>query len=213
MKGIPVVLTVLSMSILVLATPRAAQGWSCDGYGNCLSSNVSYTRSNPDLTLYPGDQFMVSLQIYRATNTSSYSVTWNYDAAALKGQPGSASASFTLEENATSQISFGITASINFVVNICTQGKCTLTSSVLMTNQTVVAVPLVLQLHLNQVNVTSRGHQLRNPDGTFYPYDEFVEKWNASFRFSEARKDISINVTSSGPSTLGKRLLLNFTVA
>ena len=57
-------------------------------YGNCISSSVSYVRSNPDGSLYLGDEFAVTPSVSLGPNTTSYSYSWSYDGAVLAAQGG-----------------------------------------------------------------------------------------------------------------------------
>jgi len=61
---------ILAASGLGAVTPHRGAADPCDGYGDCVSSYISYTRSNLDYTLYLGDGFIISLSIGTGSNTS-----------------------------------------------------------------------------------------------------------------------------------------------
>ena len=48
---------------LATVAPHRSAADPCDSYGNCVSSGITYTRANPDHSLYPGDQFTIALSI------------------------------------------------------------------------------------------------------------------------------------------------------
>jgi hypothetical protein len=76
------------------------------------------------------------------------------------------------------------------------------------TTQQVTVIQLELQVAARIVNVTDKatGYVLRNPDGSFYRNDSFCVQWNATFQFSDVRKDINVSVFSDPLSSL---VLLN----
>jgi hypothetical protein len=71
-------------------------------------------------------------------------------------------------------------------------------------NQQVTVIQLELQVAAKIVNVTDKatGYLLRNSDGSFYRNDSFCVQWNATFQFSDARKDINVSVFSVPLSSL-----------
>jgi len=44
----------------------------CDGHGNCISSYISYVRSNPDQSLYLGDEFAVAPSVSLGTTRTAF---------------------------------------------------------------------------------------------------------------------------------------------
>lgn len=202
----------------------------CDGYGDCASSSVSYVRSNPDDSLYLGDQFVVSLQVTpgrggvacgtgcsESWSGSLSSVSWSYDQYALNANVSNSSASFIVVTNTTN--GYTITATAVFVVTIttCTTGSNGATScsqssvaSPIAVSQQVQTRAFVLSLTTRLLNVTDKetGFVARNPDGSFYRNDSFCVAWNATFEFSAVRTDIRVNVTSLNPPSLS---VLNYT--
>ena len=165
----------------------------CDSHGNCVSSSISYIRSNPDGSLYFGDSFSVPLSITTGPNTTGYSVSWFYPP--VFERVGDA---FTITENETG--TFTIVSSVSFVGSSF--------STVLTTSQTITIIQLEISLWTQLVNVTdSHGNAERNVDGSFYHNDSFCDSWTATFQFAAQRTDIRINVTSLAPSSLR---LLNY---
>ena len=105
----------------------------CDSYGNCVSASITYTRANPDDSLYPGDQFSITLQATPGSGgtgcgsncSESWSgalsgVTWSYDTSALQmtSTGGGTSAQFASIANDTE--SQTVTAAASFLVTITT---------------------------------------------------------------------------------------------
>ena len=208
----PRVLAALSAVLLVLMLASLASfargNVSCDSYGDCLGSSVDFVRANPDNSLYPGDEFTVALSPVLGPSVVSSSVSWIYDSTAFSAQTSRTGGDFTLEENVTSATNFTMTAQMNLVLKLC--ANCTLTSSVVKTSVGVTAIPLVLQLTPSIIqNVTWHGYTLRNPDGSFFPYDQFRMTWNASFKFSDVRSDIKIVVSPIVPGAITPQLESN----
>ena len=85
---IAVVVLVFALASVVLAPSPNNSSDPCDGYGNCISSSVSYIRANPDGSLYLGDEFAVTPSVSLGPNTTSYSYSWSYDGAVLAAQGG-----------------------------------------------------------------------------------------------------------------------------
>ena len=66
-------LVVVSLLSAASVVAKGASSDPCDGYGNCISSSISYVRSNPDGSLYLGDEFAVTPSVSLGPNTTSYS--------------------------------------------------------------------------------------------------------------------------------------------
>ena len=220
----------LGSSGVALASSHHAQTDPCDAYGDCVSSSISYLRSNPDDSLYLGDEFVVSLQVTpgrggaacgsgcsESWSGSLSGVSWSYDESALNANTSVASSSFIVVANSTN--GYAIIAAVAFVVSItvCTTGSNGMTTcshasaaSLVTVSEEVQVRVLVLAVQTHLVNVTddTTGFVLRNPDGSFYRNDSFCVGWNASFEFSAVRTDIRINVTSLTPPSLS---VLNYT--
>jgi hypothetical protein len=202
-------LFLLVLPMVVLA-PLIAYGTAthyiqdpCDRYGDCLSSSVTFIRSNPDHSLYLGDSFSVPFSITLGPNTTGYSVSWSYDPSVFERSGDT----FTVAGNETG--TFSIVASATFTGSVTVGNTTQPFSSTLKTDQSVTVIQLVISLHTRLVNVTdSRGHLLRNEDGTFYYNDSFCDSWNATFQFAAQRTDIRINVTSIALPSLR---VLNYT--
>jgi len=193
-------LVLVSLAVVVVAFPLAVGASSaggppdpCDAYGNCLSSSLTYLRSNPGGTLYPGDSFAVQLFIISGQNTTGRSVYWSYDAAVFTRSGDT----FTVTGNTTGSFTIGITAV--FTVSMKSGNTTTKFTSALHTSQTVVVIPLRLTVSpIQVVNMTDRyGNVLRNPDGSFYRNDSFCVRWSVSFPYSDYRSDIRVNASLS----------------
>jgi hypothetical protein len=221
------VVLLLSSSGAVLASSHRPQTDPCDAYSDCVSSSISYLRSNPDDSLYLGDEFVMALQITpgrggaacgsgcsESWSGSLSGVSWSYDESALNANTSDASSSFIVVANGTN--GYLISAAVTFVVSItvCTTGSNGVTTcshasavSTVTVSEEVHVRALVLAVQTHLVNVTdgASGLVLRNPDGTFYRNDSFCVGWNASFEFSAVRTDIKINVTSLTPPSLSVR--------
>ncbi|MDG6949225.1 MAG: hypothetical protein JRM77_05145 [Nitrososphaerota archaeon] len=162
----------------------------CDSYGDCISSSVSYIRSNPDSSLYVGDSFSVQVSITTGQNTTSYSVSWSYPPVFEKSGD-----TFVVAENQTG--TFSVDALVTFTGSITVGNTTQPFTSTLATAQSITIIPLIISLHTRLVNVTdSHGFVKRNLDGTFYHNDTFCDSWTATFLFASARTGIRINVTS-----------------
>jgi hypothetical protein len=190
------VLPFLATSVFVIGVPLSAVHDPCDPYGDCVSSSVTYLRSNPNGTLYPGDSFSVRLSVITGPNTTGYSVSWSYDQSVFARSGGA----FVVAGNRTG--TFSVSASVTFEGNSTRPFNSTLTVS-----QSVTVVRLVISMLTRLVNVTGpHGFVERNPDGSFYRNDTFCDSWNATFQFAPQRTDISINVTSA-PTAPSLRVL------
>ena len=200
--GLAVILLLASsVALLVPAVRPAAGAGPCDGYGDCLSSSVSYVRSNPDRTLYLGDQFTVALSPVLGPGVVSSSVSWTYDTAAFSAQTSGTGGDFRLVANVTSATTFTVLAQMNLVLKLC--GNCSLTSSSVQTSVGVTAIPFAPTFKTSLANVTDAlGNVMRNPDGSFYRNDTLCVSWNATFPFQKARTDIRWNITSLGSPSL-----------
>ncbi|HUH99451.1 MAG TPA: hypothetical protein VLY65_00265, partial [Nitrososphaerales archaeon] len=178
------VVLLLSSAEAVLASLPHAHGDPCDGYGDCVSSSISYLRSNPDDSLYLGDEFVVSLQTTpgrggaacgngcsESWSGSLSGVSWSYDESALNANTSDASSSFMVVANSTS--GYAVNAAVTFVVSItvCTTGSNGMTTcshasavSTITVSEEVQVRALVLAVQTHVVNVTDRatGFVLRN---------------------------------------------------
>jgi len=192
----PLLFLILAMSEFGAATPHGGTLDPCDGYGDCVSSSISYVRSNPDYTLYLGDSFAVSLSIIAGPNTNSYQTYWSFDSSVFQ-KSGSM---FTVVGNESG--TFEVTASVTFTGSVRVGNTTEPFTSSLSTNQSVTVIPLVIVFNTKLVNVTSSGSLLRNPDGSYYRNDSFCDSWNSMFQFGKERTDIRINVTSATPLSL-----------
>ena len=186
-----VVLLLVVPATFVAVRTRATGGDPCDNYGDCVSSSITFIRSNPDGSLYLGDSFSVSVSISSGQNTRSYSISWSFDSSVFQ-RTGS---TFTVAGNKTGI--YAISASVTFTGSIQVGNTTQPFTSTLLTSQTVSIIPMNIQFRTTLVNVTdARGRLLRNPDGSFYRNDSFCDSWSATFAFASERTDIKINVTS-----------------
>ena len=162
----------------------------CDSYGNCIFSSISYIRSNPDNSLYLGDEFTVSPSASLGPNTTSYSLSWSYDSAVLVALGGG---SFQVVANVSGVYSVTTTATFTMVEMV---GNSTVTlSSSLSTSVSVETRAFELTFQTELSNVTNSLHQvLRNPDGSFYDEDELIVNYTYSFLFMQQRPDIKVIV-------------------
>ena len=178
-------------ALLVVASPRSgATADPCDTYRNCISSSISYVRSNPDQSLYFGDEFAVVLSTSTGPNTTSISVAWSYDAAVLSALGGGL---FQVVANVSGTYSVIVTETFT-VVEMVDNSTVTLQSS-LSTSVSVETRAFELAFQTQMSNVTNSLHQvLRNPDGSFYHDDEFVINYTYSFLFMQQRPDIKVIV-------------------
>ena len=224
------ILLLLGASVMAISGSRHDQADPCDRYGDCASSSISFVRSNPDDSLYLGDQFIISLQTTpgrggaacgsgcsQSWSGSLSGVSWSYDQSALSGNLSDASASFIVTTNTTNIYAVSATATFVVTVTTCTTGSngvatCSQSSapSRITVSQQVQTRAFVLTTVTRLLNVTDKetGFLLRNPDGSFYRNDSFCVGWNATFDFSAVRTDIRINVTSLTPPSLS---VLNYT--
>lgn len=182
----------MSASLLlgVLQVTRAAPTNPCDVYGDCLNSSITYLRSNPDATLYPGDSFVVWPLVSLGSSTVSYSTSWSYDSAVLLNLGGGA---FRVIANVSGTYTVTITATFTIVQ---TSGGTTVTlHSSLSTSQGVTLRAFVLTFTTQMGNVTNPAHQvLRNPDGSYFHEDAFFVNYTYSFLFTLQRSDIRVVV-------------------
>jgi hypothetical protein len=183
----------LVMVSLLSAASVVATGSSsdpCDGYGNCISSSISYIRSNPDGSLYLGDEFAVTPSVSLGPNTTSFSYSWSYDGSVLVAQGG-----WLLQVVANVSGTYSVTITATFTM-METVGNSTVTlSSSLSTSESVETRAFELTFHTELSNVTNSLQQvLRNPDGSFYHEDEFVINYTYSFLFMQQRPDIEVIV-------------------
>ena len=162
----------------------------CDGYGNCISSSVSYVRSNPDGSLYLGDEFAVTPSVSLGPNTTSFSYSWSYDGAVLAAEGG-----WRLQVVANVSGTYSVTITATFTM-VETVGNSTVTlSSSLSTSESVETRAFDLTFKTEMSNVTNSLHQvLRNPDGSFYHDDEFLVNYSYGFLFMQQRPDIEVIV-------------------
>jgi len=215
---------------LATITPHRSAPDPCDSYGNCVSSSVTYTRANPDDSLYPGDQFTIVLSITLGSgsagcgsgcseswSSSLAGLTWSFDQTEFQEAGISeTSAAFTVVGNSTGTYTISATASFLVTIVTCVTGgnppvtvcSTSYAQSSLTTTQQVMVIQLELQVSTKIVNMTDRatGYVLRNPDGSFYRNDSFCVQWNATFQFSDVRKDTNVSVLSVPLSSL---ILLN----
>ncbi|MDV3294175.1 MAG: hypothetical protein LYZ70_07880, partial [Nitrososphaerales archaeon] len=217
-----VALLVFSAPAFAFVTLHQSTSDPCDSYGDCVSSSITYTRANPDGSLYLGDQFTISLQVTPGAGaiscgngcSQSWSgalseVAWSYDTSALRSSSmGETAAQFTSIANATG--SYTVTATASFLVTITTcvtttspsGSSTTCSSSVVQTSvpisQQVSLRAFILVFQTKLVNATTPLHQLRrNPDGTFYPFDAFYVNYTYSFLFMQQRPDIKVYAAPS----------------
>ncbi len=177
------------------ASPHHSASDPCDAYGDCISTSMTYLRSNPDHTLYLGDSFSISLSVKTGPNTTGYSTSWSFDTSVFERSGGT----FTVAGNTTG--TFTITATVTFTGSMLVGNTTQPFTSSLSSSQTVTIIQLAITLKVDLVNVTDTyGLVERNPDGSFYRNDSFCVGWNATFQFSSSRPDITINMTV--PSTL-----------
>jgi hypothetical protein len=106
----------------------------CDGYGDCISSSVSFVSSNPDHTLYLGDSFEVSVSVTRGPNTTGYSLSWSYDQSEFKKTGNT----FTVSGSAIG--AYSVTASATFSGSLAVGNTTQPFNSTLTTSQAVAVV-------------------------------------------------------------------------
>ena len=181
------VLLLIPISLIAVVPPSHLAQDPCDSRGDCVSSSITYVRSNPDGSLYLGDSFSVLVSIITGPNTTGYSVSWSYDQAVFERSGNT----FVVVGNTTG--TFSVAASVTFAGSSF--------SSTLTTSQSVTIIQLVISLQTRLINVTdSHGFVERNLDGSFYRNDTFCDSWSATFQFAAQRTDIIIDVTSVAPS-------------
>jgi hypothetical protein len=185
-----VVAAVIPPIVIGLNRPNSANGDPCDSYGNCIFSSVSYVRSNPDQSLYLGDEFSVILSTSTGPNTTSISIGWSYDSGVLSALGGEL---FQVVGNVTGTYFVTVTETFTVVEIV---GNSTVTiQSPLSTSVSVETRTFELAFQTQMSNVTNSAHQvLRNPDGSFYHDDEFVINYTYSFLFMQQRPDIKVVV-------------------
>jgi hypothetical protein len=66
----------------------------------------------------------------------------------------------------------------------------------------IIQLVIVPRYSIANVTDTTSGFVSRNLDGSFYQSDAFCVNWTASFKFSDVRKDIVVNVTGYLPAYL-----------
>ena len=185
-----VFLVLAAIPLIVHPTASSVPSDPCDGYGNCVSSSISYVRSNPDLSLYLGDEFVVTPSVSLGPNTVSYSLSWSYDGAVLVPLGGGLFQDFG---NVSGIYSVTITA--NFTVTEVVGNSTVTLHSSLSTSQSVETRAFVLTFQTELGNFTnSAGQVLRNPDGSFYDDDESFVNYTYSFLFMQQRPDIKVVV-------------------
>ena len=179
-----------ALSLIILPEASTASTDPCDVYGNCISSSISYVRSNPDHSLYLGDEFSVTSSVSLGSITRSYSLSWSYDGAVFIALGGGL---FQVVGNVSATYPVTIKASFTMVEKV---GNSTVTLfSSLSTSQSVETQAFVLTLQTELSSVTdSAGRVLRNPDGSFYHDDKFFLNYTYSFPFMQERPDIKVAV-------------------
>jgi hypothetical protein len=147
-------------------------------------------RSNPDGSLYLGDEFVVSPFVSLGPNTTSYSLSWSYDGGVLSAV---GDGEFKVVANVSGTYWVTVTASFTVVETV---GNSTVTlSSLLSTSQSVETRAFTMTFHTEMGNVTNSLRQvLRNSDGSFYHDDEFMINYTYSFLFMQQRPDIKVIV-------------------
>lgn len=185
-----VALVVVPATVLELNRPTPANGDPCDAYGNCIFSSISYVRSNPDDSLYLGDEFAVILSTSTGPNTTSISIAWSYDSGVLSALGGGV---FQVVEDVSGTYSVAVTETFT-VMEVIDNTTVTLQSS-LSTGVFVETRAFGLTFQTEMSNVTNSAHQVfRNPDGSFYHDDEFIVNYTYSFLFMQQRPDIKVVV-------------------
>jgi hypothetical protein len=182
------VVAVVAAAMVGLNRPNTRSGDPCDSYGNCIFSSVSYVRSNPDQSLYLGDEFSVIVSTSTGPNTTSTSIGWSYDAAVLSALGGGL---FQVVANVSGTYSVTVTETFTVVETV---GNSTVTiRSPLSTSVSVQTRAFELVFQTEMSNFTNSAHQvLRNPDGSFYHDDEFIINYSYSFLFVQQRPDIKV---------------------
>ena len=164
-----VTLAVTPPALMELNRPTATTGDPCDSYGNCISSSINYVRSNPDQSLYFGDEFSVVLSTSTGPNTTSVSIGWSYDSAVLSALGGGL---FKVVGNVTG--TYFVTVTETFTVTEAVGNSMVTIQSPLSTSVSVETRAFRLAFQTNMSNFTNPAHQvLRNPDGSFFHRDSF----------------------------------------
>ena len=181
---------ILALSLAFLVPSSSGTSDPCDSWGNCVSSSLSYVRSNPDGSLYLGDEFVVTPSVSLGINTSSYSISWSCDTAVLSSLGGGL---FQVVGNVTG--TYWVTVTATFTIMETVGNSTTILSSSLSTSQSVDTRAFDLTLKTEMSNVTNPAHDvLRNPDGSFYHNDGFTINYTYSFLFMQQRPDITVVV-------------------
>jgi hypothetical protein len=185
-----VALAAAALSVVFVPQSRAVGSDPCDAYGNCISSSISYISSNPDRSLYLGDEFVVTPAVSLGANTTSYSLSWSYDGSVLAALGGG---SFQVVGNVSGTYSVTVTATFAMVERA---GNSPVTLySTLSTSESVETRAFDLSFQTEFGNITDSLHQvLRNPDGSFYHGDEFFVNYTYGFPFMQQRPDIQVAV-------------------
>jgi hypothetical protein len=189
------VLAVLPLIIISANSPAPSD--PCDGYGNCISSSISYVRSNPDNSLYLGDEFAMTPSVSLGPNTVYFSISWSYDSSVFVSLGGGL---FRDVGNFSGTYLVTVTAAFTMVVRV---GNSTVTLySSLSTTQSLETRAFVLTFQTEMGNFTNSASQvLRNPDGSFYHHDEFFVNYTYDFLFMQQRSDIKVVVEPRFDST------------
>jgi len=179
-----------SFFLVSFAHPSQSSTDPCDQYGNCIFASISYLRSNPDDSLYLGDEFAVIISSSTGPNTTSISVAWSYDAAVLESLGGGV---FQVVGNESGTYPVIVTEAFTITEKV---GNSTVTlHSSLSDGVTVETRAFELAFQTELTNITNSLHQvLRNPDGSFYHDDEFIINYTYSFLFMQQRPDIKLIV-------------------
>jgi len=187
------------LPLVLVHTPSGSRD-PCDTYGNCISSSISYVRSNPDQSLYLADEFAVAPSVSLGVNTTSYSLSWSYDGAVLFDLGGGL---FQVVGNVSGTYSVTMTATFTMVE---TSGNSTVTlSTSLSTSESVETRAFDLTFRTELSNVTNSLRQvLRNSDGSFYHDDEFIINYTYSFLFMQQRPDITVIVEPQFDTSFAK---------
>jgi hypothetical protein len=186
----------VAASVFAVSSSHVGRHDPCDSYGDCVSSSITFLRSNPDNSLYLGDGFKVSASISAGQNSTNYSVAWTFPSVFDKSGD-----TFVVVENRTG--TFSVQLSVTFTGSVMAGNATQSFASVLTTIQSVTVIPLVISLQTQLLNLTdSHGQIERNPDGSFYYNDTFCDSWTAAFQFATQRPDVKINVSSLTPASL-----------
>jgi len=129
-------LILLAGSAIALSGSSHRGGDPCDAYGDCVSSSLSLLRSNPDGSLYTGDQFAISLQVTpgrggaacgngcsESWSGSLSGVSWSFDQSTLGANLSETSASFIVISNNTNSDTITAVAVFRVTITACTTGS------------------------------------------------------------------------------------------